>query len=91
MSGDLQPLQPSASRGGGRAAGCLSILLMLAASPISALGLLSYISAEQAGATHGGTAGGLAGLGSAVGIALMVIAASSFLIGAIVFARTGKE
>ncbi len=63
-----------------RAVGCLSLLLMMAAPPAAAVGFLLYDNSESSHTA--GVGSGLAGLGSAIGLLLMIAAGVLFLVGA---------
>lgn len=83
--------QPPTPTGGKRAVGCFSILSMLTAIPLVALGFLIYLGSDDAGAANSGIAGGLAGLGSVAGIVLIAIGACGFILGAVLYARSASD
>ena len=74
-----------------RPAGCLPLLLVLAALPTLGVGFLIYTSSRTSASATSGIAGGLAGLGEVVGLGAMVFAAILFLGGAIGFVRAAKR
>lgn len=67
--------------------GKIGVALILVSLPLAGLGLIVFLEARGTTRGHSGIAGGLAGLDTVAAIALMVIAAVAFVIGAICYVR----
>lgn len=82
--------QQSASRGS-RAVGCFSILLMVAAVPALLVGILIHMISSDSAEANSGVGGALSGLGEVVGAGVIVAAALTLLIGALLYIRSAPK